>query len=91
MLTDDPVREAEFRYMAMDALHEQQANDYAERVTASLSSLETFKEFLNDLDPDSPEVQVFHGCMDEDRESKIFAYDIMMSLFEEYVNNTTEF
>ena len=90
MLTNNPVKDAESYQMQLDRIHEAQANDYSERVTANMNDLETFKEFLAYIDVDAPEVQAFHGCMDEDKESKLFAYDTFMMMFEEYVHEITE-
>ena len=91
MDTQDHVRDAEVHTMVMDIFHEKQANDYAERVTASMHDLETFQQFLCDIDPDAAEVQAFHGCLDDSSdEIKAFAYDTFMNLFEEYVHSVTE-
>lgn len=84
------VRDAEIHYLTLDKIHEEQANGYAERVTASMRDLETFQQFLADIDPDAPEVQAFHGCMDEDTQSKLFAYDTFMNMYEDYVHSITE-
>jgi len=90
MDTQDMVREAEIHYLNMDKIHEQQANDYAERVTASMHDLATFQQFLWDIDPDAAEVQAFHGCLDGDEQDKLFAYDQFMNMFEDYVHSVTE-
>ena len=90
MDTQDMVREADLHFLSLDKVHEAMANGYAERVTASMHDLETFQQFLADIDPDAPEVQAFHGCMDESKEDKLFAYDIFMTMFEEYVHSITE-
>ena len=84
MYTDNPVRDAEIIQLHMDKFHEEQAEDYAERVTANMNDLSMFKSFLWDIDPDAAEVQAFFGCRDESPQDKVFAYDILMNLFEEY-------
>lgn len=90
MYTQDAPRDADIYYLNLEKQQEEQANDYASRVTASMHDLDTFKQFLWDIDPDAPEVQAFHGCLDGDRQDKLFAYDQMMNLFEEYVHEITE-
>jgi len=90
MDTQDMVRDAEVFYLNRDKAQEQQAIEYAESITAQMHSLETFKSFLWDIDPDAPEVQAFHGCLDTDENTKVFAYDTFMNLFEDYVHSVTE-
>ena len=90
MLSHDPVKEAEIIQFNMDKIHEEQSIDYSERVTANLNDLSIFKSFLWDIDTDAPEVQAFFGCRDESRQDKVFAYDILMGLFEEYCNDIEE-
>ena len=91
MNTPDFVKEAEVIQFNMDKHHERQANEYCERVTSEMHSLETFKAFLWDIDPDAPEVQAFHGCLDDkDENTKAYAFDIFMNLYEEYVTMVVE-
>ena len=90
MYTDNPVKEAEVYYIQRDKQQEEQAIEYAESITAQMHSLETFKSFLWDIDTDTPEVQAFHGCLDTDENTKVFAYDTLMNLFEDYVHSITE-
>ena len=90
MYTDNPIRDAEVYYMQRDKHQEEQAEAFCQRVTDSMHDLETFQMFLHDIDPDAPEVQAFHGCLDGDEQDKLFAYDQFMNLYEEYVASITE-
>lgn len=90
MDTQDYVRDADIFYFNRDKQQEAMANAYAENVTANMHNLDTFKSFLWDMDVDAPEVQAFHGCLDDDQNTKAFAYDQLMNLYEEYVHSITE-
>ena len=85
MLTEpNLVKEAENYHLMIDAESCRQANEYAEAVTASIASLSFFKDFLWDIDTESPELQAIHGCRDESPEDQLFAYALLMKMFEEY-------
>ena len=88
--TPDMVKEADVLQFNMDKIHEKQSEEYCERVYTEMHSLETFKSFLWDIDPDAAEVQAFHGCLDGDSQDKLFAFDQFMNLYEEYVSMVVE-
>ena len=88
--TDNPIREAEVFYMNRDKQQHEQALDYAQRVNEAMHDIDTFQMFLHDIDPDAPEVQAFHGCLDTDENTKVFAFDTFMNMYEDYVHNITE-
>ena len=91
IMTDDPVRDAEIYYLEAQKYYEGQAEDFCQRVNESMHDIETFKMFLHDIDPDAPEIQAFHGCLDDtDQMLKAFAYDQLMNMYEEYVTSITE-
>ena len=91
MLTDNPVKEAEIYYLEAQRYHERQAEAFCQQVTENMHSLSFFQMFLHDIDPDAPEVQAFHGCLDDsDQMLKAFAYDQFMNLYQEYAEQVTE-
>lgn len=91
MDTPDLVREAEIHHLNLDHVYAKEAEAYCERVNSEMHSLETFQMFLHDIDPDAPEVQAFHGCLDDkDDNIKAFAYDIFMTMYEDYVSAMVE-
>ena len=91
MDTSQPeIASAEVYQFNLDKVHEEQAEAFCERVHDEMHSFETFLMFLHDIDPDAPELQAFHGCLDEDQNTKVFGYDTFMNMYEEYVTSWVE-
>ena len=88
--SDDPARDADVYYVELQRHNERQAEEFCERVSDSMHDFETFQMFLNYIDLDAAEIKAFHGCLDEDQNTKVFAYDQFMNLYEEYVTSITE-
>ena len=84
--TDDPVRDAEVYYL----FQEKQDEDFQERYKQNLNDFTMFQSFLHDLDPDAPEVRLFFNQIHGDEVDKVYAYDNLIILYEEYVDKITE-
>lgn len=83
---DDPVRDAEIYYLHQ----QQQADDFADRYKANLEDFSMFQSFLHDSDPDDATWRLFFNQMHGDEVDKVYAYDNLMILYEEYVEKVTE-
>lgn len=85
--TDDPARDADVYYLFKEQQSEQFFTDYQE----NLKDISLFLSFLHDLDPDDPAWKAIHAQRLGDLEDKAYAYDLMMMMFEQYVEDFTEY
>ena len=69
---------------------EEQSDIYFKDYQRNFNNPEIFTSFLHDVDTSDPVWVTIHGQMNGDFEDKAFAYDLMMTLFESYVEGFTE-
>ena len=84
--TDDPVRDAECYMKAL----EQESERWYQQYEDNLKDFSIFQMFLQELDWEDPSWIAIHKQLNQDHESKAFAYDIMMQMYEQFVEEYTE-
>lgn len=92
--SSNPITDIEAYTMQRDIQQESEAQAFCDRVNEEMQSLNTFKNFLLEMDTDGHDehaiLQLFHGVKDETPEDKLFAYDSLMTLFEDYCELVAE-
>lgn len=76
----------EIYYLDQDMRDRQWFGQYEE----NLKDIDIFKSFLHDIDFNDLEWVSIHGQMNSDPHDKVWAYDLMMIMYEQYVEDFTE-
>lgn len=88
--TDDSVRDAEVYYLFQEKQQAELDAKFEDLYKQNLNDFSIFQSFLHDLDSDDAEWRLFFDQMHGDEVDKVYAYDNLIILYEEYVKWLTE-